>query len=406
MFKLFNLRKGKEVIVTPPEFPKNGKVQNNVPLRGPDAPSVSGEYYNIGAAIKDTAIKLRQYGILFALVFLAKGGPATLFASEGVVSDSAVTTLWLTGFAPGSADLGDINPTALSSLDSLAATGAGLQFFGAADSLDWPKFKPQISGAINTAKALERALKLRARYGRGETGVTHENIRGVKVIIHNNSSPFLKITANNFRSPDYNNVPLRGPTALAPSGVLPDSTDRYAGWFIWQSTPDSKPMRNHFLYLGIERVIPGDMPTLAGIKGMQWKGHTWSGEFNMNVNISDSKIYLGIGFKYRQDYIPIFRGINETRYAILFPITYQANMRAYLAIMPEAVFHTLEINNASTHAAVRPAIAIRPSLRLLENLILSATFEIMWVQLGAAPGLIIEYPDTNFGLGLGWIFKN
>jgi hypothetical protein len=96
--------------------------------------------------------------------------------------------MWITSFSPGSSDLDDpaIDQKALAALDSLMQdTTLTVTFLGAADDVRWKMSGRQvhhdISEAWNDAKRLGRARILRARYGRGEVGVTDENIVGVKV---------------------------------------------------------------------------------------------------------------------------------------------------------------------------------------------------------------------------------
>ncbi len=97
--------------------------------------------------------------------------------------------LWLKSFSPGSADLNDplLDKRALAFLDSLMQDPEiEVTFLGAADSLQWlldgRHVNPRISEAWNDAKRLSRARALRERYGRGEIGLTHENVAGVKVV--------------------------------------------------------------------------------------------------------------------------------------------------------------------------------------------------------------------------------
>lgn len=99
--------------------------------------------------------------------------------------------LWIQTFSPGSSNLNDpeIDRQALATLDSLMQDPAvEVTFLGAADDLRWKMngqhVHPNISEAWNDAKRLGRARIVRARYGRGEVGVTDENIAGVKVIWH------------------------------------------------------------------------------------------------------------------------------------------------------------------------------------------------------------------------------
>lgn len=104
--------------------------------------------------------------------------------------------LWIKTFNPGSSDLNDplIDQEALGTLDSLMQDeSVEVTFLGAADSLRWVfnggYINLKISEAWNDAKRLSRARALRARYGRGNVGITHDNIAGVKVIWTKNTNP-------------------------------------------------------------------------------------------------------------------------------------------------------------------------------------------------------------------------
>lgn len=97
--------------------------------------------------------------------------------------------IWIDSFLPGSSDVQDstVDKAALSSLDSLMQDpGIEVTFLGAADSIGWlihgKHVHDYVSDALNDAKRLGRARKLRERYGRGHIGVTDENVAGVKVI--------------------------------------------------------------------------------------------------------------------------------------------------------------------------------------------------------------------------------
>ncbi|MFQ5825275.1 MAG: hypothetical protein ACE5JB_14625 [bacterium] len=96
---------------------------------------------------------------------------------------------WIKTFSPGSSDLNDplIDKKTLLILDSLMQDeNIEVTFLGAADTLKWKMHghyvHDNISEAWNDAKRLGRARALRARYGHGNVGVTHENIAGVKVL--------------------------------------------------------------------------------------------------------------------------------------------------------------------------------------------------------------------------------
>ena len=98
-------------------------------------------------------------------------------------------TLWIKTFEPGSSDLTDphIDQIVLNKLDKLMENpNIEVTFLGAADSIGWvmngKRVHDKISEAWNDAKRLSRARVLKERYGRGNIGVTHESIAGVKVI--------------------------------------------------------------------------------------------------------------------------------------------------------------------------------------------------------------------------------
>jgi len=97
--------------------------------------------------------------------------------------------LWIKSFEPGSSDLTEpgINKAALATLDSLMQDESiEVTFLGAADEKSWrmegKAVHPYISEAWNDAKRLSRARSLKERYGRGNIGITHEAIAGVKVL--------------------------------------------------------------------------------------------------------------------------------------------------------------------------------------------------------------------------------
>lgn len=98
-------------------------------------------------------------------------------------------TLWIKTFDLGSASLNDpgLDREALAILDSLMQDeNIEVTFLGAANTIGWQmngkSVHPKISEAWNDAKRLSRARALKARYGRGTIGITHENIAGVKVV--------------------------------------------------------------------------------------------------------------------------------------------------------------------------------------------------------------------------------
>lgn len=105
-------------------------------------------------------------------------------------------SFWIKNFNPGSADLNDphIDKQALAKLDSLMQDeNIEFTFLGAADSIGWflegRKVHDKIAEAWNDAKRLSRARALRARYGgRGNVGITHDSVAGVKVIWTRKSS--------------------------------------------------------------------------------------------------------------------------------------------------------------------------------------------------------------------------
>ncbi|MFQ5641264.1 MAG: hypothetical protein ACE5IR_25065 [bacterium] len=112
-----------------------------------------------------------------------------IFALANMVFAQTSGVLWIKPFSPGSSNLDDtlIDRNALATLDSLMQNDdIEVTFLGAADSLRWKMngriMHSNISEAWNDAKRLGRARVLRARYGRGTVGVTHENIAGVKVL--------------------------------------------------------------------------------------------------------------------------------------------------------------------------------------------------------------------------------
>ncbi len=112
-----------------------------------------------------------------------------VFVLFSIVSAQTPSVFWIKSFSPGSSDLNDpqLNQAALAMLDALMQDEQiQVTFLGAADSKSWKMngdyVHQDISEAWNDAKSLGRARALRARYGRGDVGVTHESIAGVKVI--------------------------------------------------------------------------------------------------------------------------------------------------------------------------------------------------------------------------------
>ncbi|NIR48422.1 hypothetical protein GWN75_08765 [candidate division KSB1 bacterium] len=111
-----------------------------------------------------------------------------LMATNSLFAQSS-GVIWIKSFSPGSADLNDpsLDEAALAQLDSLMKDeDIRVTFLGAADSLSWKmndqQVHPHISEAWNDAKRLSRARALQERYGRGNVGITYQNIAGVKVL--------------------------------------------------------------------------------------------------------------------------------------------------------------------------------------------------------------------------------
>ncbi len=114
----------------------------------------------------------------------------------GTVSAQTSGVLWIKTFSPGRTSLNDpgIDGASLAALDELMkVTDLEVTFLGSADSVGWyfdgRAVHTDISEAWNDAKRLGRARALRARYERGNVGVTHENIAGVKVVWKKRVSP-------------------------------------------------------------------------------------------------------------------------------------------------------------------------------------------------------------------------
>lgn len=113
----------------------------------------------------------------------------TLFLGleNNVATEKEAGSIWIKTFKPGSAQLSDptIDQKALAFVDSLMNRGEiEIEFLGGSDNLRWKQARgtPELSSAWDQAKKLERASRLRERYGRGFIGTTDEPIRGVKVI--------------------------------------------------------------------------------------------------------------------------------------------------------------------------------------------------------------------------------
>ncbi len=135
-------------------------------------------------------MKKLTYILLSTLVFV-------LFST---VSAQTPSVFWIKSFSPGSSDLNDprVDKAALVMLDALMQDEQiQVTFLGAADSKSWKMngeyVHKDISEAWNDAKRLSRARALRARYGRGNVGVTHESIAGVKVIWAQNDNYITKL---------------------------------------------------------------------------------------------------------------------------------------------------------------------------------------------------------------------
>jgi len=123
-----------------------------------------------------------------------------VFVLFSTVSAQTPRVFWIKAFSPGSSDLNDprVDKAALAMLDELMQDlKIEVTFLGAADNKSW-KMKGEyvhkdISEAWNDAKSLSRARTLRARYGRGNVGITHESIAGVKVIWTKNENYITKL---------------------------------------------------------------------------------------------------------------------------------------------------------------------------------------------------------------------
>ncbi len=135
-------------------------------------------------------MKKLTYILISTLVFL-------LFST---VSAQTPSVFWIKAFSPGSSDLNDpqVDKAALAMLDELMQDEEiEVTFLGAADSKSWRMngeyVHQDISEAWDDAKSLSRARALRARYGRGTVGITHESIAGVKVIWTKNENYITKL---------------------------------------------------------------------------------------------------------------------------------------------------------------------------------------------------------------------
>jgi hypothetical protein len=111
------------------------------------------------------------------------------FLVSGLSFGQTAGSFWIKTFEPGSANLEDpmVDRQTLAQLDSLMLDqDVEVTFLGAADSLAWrfngKRVNEKVGEAWNDAKRLSRARALRARYGRGEIGVSHESVAGVKVV--------------------------------------------------------------------------------------------------------------------------------------------------------------------------------------------------------------------------------
>lgn len=104
-----------------------------------------------------------------------------------LVSAQDSGSMWIKTYRPGSGNPDDetLDRESLAFLDSLMRrSDIEVRFLGGADTLRWKALSEnlEISLALDQAKKLERASRLRERYGRGEIGVADEPIRGVKVV--------------------------------------------------------------------------------------------------------------------------------------------------------------------------------------------------------------------------------
>ncbi len=122
-----------------------------------------------------------------------------LFVTFVLIGNASAQTsgvLWIKTFQPGSTSLVEksIDRESLAALDELMKDPSiEVTFLGSADSTGWvmngKSVHTNISEAWNDAKRLGRARALRGRYQRGQVGVTHENIAGVKVVWSRKASP-------------------------------------------------------------------------------------------------------------------------------------------------------------------------------------------------------------------------
>lgn len=126
--------------------------------------------------------------VIIMVKIIAKSILSLLFLVGGA-SAQIPQEFWIKTFDPGSSALigSQIDNAALAMLDSLMQDKQiSVTFLGAADEVAWKidgKYvHKDLSETWNDAKRLSRARALRARYGRGNVGVTHENVAGVKVV--------------------------------------------------------------------------------------------------------------------------------------------------------------------------------------------------------------------------------
>ncbi len=175
--------------------------------------------------------------------------------------------LWIKTFAPGSTSLNDssVDHEALAALDELMKDeDMDVTFLGAADSVGWVFYgksvHTHISEAWNDAKRLGRARALRARYERGNVGITHENIAGVKVSWRRRKSDaefdheLTEIRKQNENLNDklakleQNIEDIQQPSSPAYTnspGYLPTENNSYFDWFLqggfwtWQASSGS-----------------------------------------------------------------------------------------------------------------------------------------------------------------------
>lgn len=127
------------------------------------------------------------YNGLFNILLVTIISMQFLLLTNAVVKGQVSGSIWIKTFKPGGAELNDsnIDKKALAFLDSLMKRDdIEVIFLGSSDTLRWKQAGnvKALSSAFDQAKKLERASRLRERYGRGEIGTTAEPIRGIKVV--------------------------------------------------------------------------------------------------------------------------------------------------------------------------------------------------------------------------------